>query len=258
MGWGDELMVAGLAREAQLRDPRKVRVVYDRPRYHEAWKNNPRIALKDEKGDLQELPGRVNGLRPYMTAKDERRYVWKPYTAPVGELYFDEEEMLFGARHAARVIVEPTVKAGAYSNKDWGWRKWTMLARVLAERGIPVTQIGPETGPHLEGVEFIGTGSVRRAAAMLATARAAVVTEGALHHVCAVVGCPAVVIYGGFISPEVTGYAGQAGIFTGQGLGCGRRIACSHCRECMDAITPQRVAEELEALLEKRAGIVAA
>ena len=43
MGWGDELMVTGLAREAQLRDPRKVRVVYDRPRYHEAWKHNPRI-----------------------------------------------------------------------------------------------------------------------------------------------------------------------------------------------------------------------
>jgi len=86
MGWGDELMVTGHARELQARDPRRVRPVYEKQRDHEAWENNPRIAGKQEKGDFQQYRGRVDGLRPYMTAKSGDRYGWKAYGPPVGEL----------------------------------------------------------------------------------------------------------------------------------------------------------------------------
>lgn len=252
MGWGDELMVTGHARELQARDPRKVRPTYERQRDHEAWLHNPRIAGKNEGGDVQIYLGRVNGLRPYMTFKDSDRYGWKPYGPPVGELYFSAEELEFGARWKDLVVLEPNVKPGASPNKDWGFARWRALARLLKERGIAAAQIGPYDARKLPGVQFIETRTVRHAAALLRRARGAVLPEGALHHCAAAVNCPAVVLFGGFISPAVTGYAGQASLFVqtpAHPLGCGWRRPCEHCAAAMASFTPASVLQRLEEVL---------
>lgn len=239
-------MVTGRAREAQGRDPRKVRVIYEKPRWHEAWQNNPRIAGEFEKGDFQVLHARVNGLRPYIASKRVDRWTWHPYAPPVGELYFGTEESAFGERHAGHIVIEPNVKAGPGSNKDWGWEKWADLAQLLRQEfGDRVAQLGPTGTRVMPGVKWIQTFNMRAAAAVLGTAAAAVVPEGAMHHVCAALRTPAVVIFGGFISPGVTGYAGQTSIFTGSGLGCGMRNRCAHCRKAMHEIEPVEVMKRL-------------
>jgi ADP-heptose:LPS heptosyltransferase len=107
----------------------------------------------------------------------------------------------------------------------------------------------------LEGVEFIETPTLRHAAAIVARARAVVVPEGGLHHTAAVFNVPAVVIYGGFISPAVTGYAGQVSLFANDEkhpLGCGWRTPCDHCAKAMASITPEIVANHLETLIANR------
>jgi hypothetical protein len=94
------------------------------------------------------------------------------------------------------------------------------------------------------------------AAAVIARAQAVVVPEGGLHHTAAVFGTPAVVIYGGFISPEVTGYAGQTAMYAKSDehpLGCGWRVPCTHCQQAMASIVPETVADELEKQLAKPA-----
>lgn len=248
MGWGDELMVTGQARVLQESDPRKVRIVYERPRWHDVWANNPRIAREDEAGDFQELRPRVGYLRPYMAEKLRERWTWKPYRPPRGELYFDQAEIAFGAAHAGLVILEPHIKPGASPNKDWGWARWAKLTWLLQEKhGLRITQLGSGVNPLLDGAEHIGTKTMRLAAAVIARARAVVCHEGAFHHACAALGVdtPAVVIYGGYISPEVTGYDGQANFFSGNGLGCGMRLPCPHCRDSMAKIRPEQVAERL-------------
>jgi hypothetical protein len=62
-----------------------------------------------------------------------------------------------------------------------------------------------------------------------------------LHHAAAALGVPAVVIFGGFISPAVTGYAAHANIFTGDDLGCGNINPCPHCRAAMERISVDQV-----------------
>ncbi len=252
MGWGDELMVTGHARELQARDPRRVRPQYDRARDHESWLNNPRIANRYEKGDFQIYAGRVNGLRPYMAAKLDGRYIWRAHQPPVGELYFSEDEISFAGGWPNRIVLHPCLKPGAPVNKDWGWKRWCQLVDLMRSKGYKPSQIGIDSSRRLPGVEFIVTKTMRRAAALLARARAAVLLEGGLHHCAAAVRCPAVVIYGGFISPAVTGYAGQRGLFVQtkeHPLGCGWRTACEHCAQAMAQITPAQVLSELEALL---------
>ena len=256
MGWGDELMVTGRARVMQERDRRKVRVVYERPnRWFEAYDHNPRLAVPSEQGNFQILHPRVNGLRPYCTAKTPERWGWRKYQPPVGELYLTASERAFGAHYAGRILLEPHIKASASPNKQWGWVRWNKLAWLLTRRGLKVSQIGPAGVPVLEGIEFIDTPGLRHAAAVIATARAAVLPEGGLHHTAAVFGTPAVVIYGGFISPEVTGYAGQTALFAKSDehpLGCGWRLPCRHCEQAMASIAPETVADELEKLLAER------
>lgn len=267
MGWGDELMVTGHVREQQRTDPRKVRIVYERPRWSTAWDHNPRIAAKGEAGDFQEYVARHDYLRPYIAAKSGEQWTWRAYPGgwgggpPVGELYFTDTERAFAAPYAGRVILEPRLKPGASPNKDWGWARWDELATLLRARRIPYTQLGPIDSPLLKGAEWIETNSMRYAAAVMAVARAAVLPEGGLHHVAAAVGTPAVVLFGGYIAPAVTGYAAHRNLFvhtSAHPLGCGMRVACRHCRDAMAEIEPLAVLHHLEALLEERARRLAA
>lgn len=247
MGLGDEIIVTGQARVLQQTDPRKVRVQYERQKWFAVWDHNPRIARPDEQGDFQVLePRDARRLRPYCSDKTHRRWTWREFRPPRGELYFTPAERDFGRRHAGRVILEPHIKAGASPNKQWGWVRWNRLAWLLQEKhGVRVTQLGALGVPQLEGAEYVPTRSIREAAAVLAHARVAVLPEGGLHHTAAAVNARAVVIYGGFIAPAVTGYDDQVSLFSGEGLGCGMRVPCGHCANAMQNIKPEAVADRV-------------
>ena len=246
-------MVTGMARQAQLNDPRKVRVILDgKERWSEIYRNNPRIATQGERGDFQSLIARANSLRPYMAEKTFGQWKWKAYKPPVGEIYFSDDELRFGKRHTGRIIFEPNTKAGASPNKRWPWAYWEKLTTIVRRSGHRPTQIGVPGSLVLPWVEFIPTENIRLAAALLANADASVMTEGGLMHAAAAVKTPAVVIFGAFISPSVTGYADQISLFRGHGLGCGMRVHCNCCKKAMDAITPEEAAEKLMTLLTKQ------
>lgn len=253
MGWGDDIMVTGQARLAQQRDPRKVRVMLEKgPRWSEVYRNNPRIAGPDETGDFQLLQVRQGFLRPYMTAKTAEQWHWQAWQPPRGEIYLSAAERAFGDRHRGRILLEPHNKAGASPNKEWGWIRWNKLAWQLKQRGYAVAQMGSTGTAVLEGAEHIVTPSFRHALAVLSQAVAAVLPEGGLHHAAAAFDVPAVVIYGGFISPAVTGYAGQVSLFSKSErypLGCGMRVRCPHCQDAMASIDPAAVADQLENVL---------
>jgi ADP-heptose:LPS heptosyltransferase len=118
------------------------------------------------------------------------------------------------------------------------------LVALLAGAGVAATQLGKGGTRVISGARFIQTRNFRHGCAVLKRARAAVVTEGGLHHAAAAVGTPAVVIYGGYISPAQTGYDGQVALFTG-GEPCGMRLPCGHCADAMARITPEEVFERV-------------
>lgn len=238
-------MVAGEAKRLQRIDPRKVRVVdrKGRARWHPLWDYNPRFANPEESGDFQILANGP-GLRPYILRKAPGRWIWATeWTPEPGEIYLTRAEMAFGEAHAGHVIVEPHIKPGASPNKRWA--RWQELVDAI---GLPWAQMGPPGMRALAGVRHIVTETFREACAVLAHSQAYVGPEGGLHHASAAVGLPAVVLFGGFISPQQTGYAAHRNLFTG-GEPCGMRYPCEHCRQAMDRITVAMVAEEIECVL---------
>lgn len=256
MGFGDELLVTGHCRLLQQTDPRKVRLDYGKKIWNEVFDHNPRIAHSTDK-DVQVYYPRPNNLRPYCAGKTTDRWTWQEYKPPVGELYFQPDELALAARHNIDVVIEPGIKSGASPNKQWGPGRWAQLIAMMLKAGIrPVQFVRPGTKQGFPGVSVIETNKFRRACAILARARAAVVHEGGLHHAAAVVGVPAVVIYGGFISPAQTGYDLHTNLFTG-GEPCGWRIPCRHCARAMEKITPELVLHELQKVLARRTAVAA-
>lgn len=250
MGWGDELIATGQARVLQQTNPGKV-VIQDRhgaQREHEMWRGNPRIATRSDRLHKPQFLANGPGVRPYIVAKTGRQWSWREFECPVGEIYFSEDEKNFAAQFSPGVILEPNNKAKASPNKDWGFSNWQRLVELMLGAGIRPWQLGPPGTRVLAGAKIIHTPSFRHGCAVLARAKACVLPEGGLHHAAAAVCVPAVVIYGGFISPKQTGYASQVNLFTG-GEPCGMRIPCEHCKRAMVAITPTMVLEELQRII---------
>ena len=251
MGWGDEIIVTGVARRLQEEGRSWLRVrVLDRegrPRWHPIWDQNPRFARAGWSGPALTTTNGP-GCRPYIARETARRWFWREWVCPVGEIRLTAAERAFGARHAARIVVEPTLSGKASPNKQWGRRRWKLLATLLARHGHRVSQVGPGGTPLLPGAEWIETASFREACAVLGAARLAILPEGGLHHAAGALGVPSIVLFGGFISPRQTGYAHQLNVFTG-GDPCGWRVRCGHCAGAMKRIEPEGILDRALALL---------
>ena len=251
MGWGDELIVTGQARELQGGTQRKV-VVYDRHgriRAHDMWRNNPRILGRSDRSHKPIELVNGPGHRPYIAGKSEQRWTWREWQCPVGEIYLSPDEIAFALPHVPQVVIEPNVKQNASPNKNWGHERWTRLVALMRVAGVQPWQLGSAGTQLIPGAKLIETPDFRYACAVLARAKAAVLPEGGLHHAAAALKVPAVVIFGGYIGPKQTGYEGQVSLFTG-GQACGMRIECLHCAAAMAAITPELVMERLMHLLQ--------
>jgi hypothetical protein len=245
MGIGDEIMAAGEATMHRQRTGKPTAIVdsHGRLRKHPIWENNADVAtsFKHAGARLFNCPG----FRPYVAAKNEERWTWKPYHPKPARivLYAAEEE--FGRKHAGKILIEPNIKQIGHTNKAWLPERWQQLADRFPGRFV---QVGWGDFRRLDGVEIAVTHTPRLAAAVLKHSLAYVGPEGGLHHMAAALERPAVVLFGGFISPENTGYDTHRNLFTG-GRACGMRRNCEHCRKAMSAITVDIVARHIEEIL---------
>ena len=248
MGFGDNLMATGLARGAAARNKRVAfgdgkKIIWDQHSQH-IFHGNPNIALPGEerRKDLEWVP-HYKGHRLY-NSQASGRWVWNYDFKPTpGEMFFSVPELDDGRRSGKGfVIVEPNVprwKTAAY-NKDWGVHRYQAVANELRQRGIRLLQLIYGNEPILVGVSQTKTKSFRDAISIMANAVGYLGPEGGLHHAAAAVGIPAVVIFGGFVPPSVTGYKTHINL-TGGAEACGSLTKCEHCRAALAAITPEEV-----------------
>lgn len=257
MGWGDEIMVTAIARQMQLKDPRKVLVVdrHERPRWHEIWDHNPRLLRPHDAarrpGSYQRLKN-GSGFRPYLDyslCKGREMFAYNDYRVEPGEIYLSPSEKRLAELARGMIVIEPTIKAGASPNKDWGFERWKQLAKLISN-DAPLVQLGPTNHMLIRQARHLCTRNYREAAAVLSGARLIVTAEGGLHHCAAALGIRGVIIFGGFISPATTGYELHTNL-AAPGPACGMRVPCKHCAQAMASITPLAVAEAVRAQLAK-------
>ena len=245
MGWGDELMACGEA--MALGGVVAIRDRSGNVRWHDAWANNPHIAKQNQKYDASIVNG--PGARPYAESATNTEWRWKPYKPKPATFFFSEQELAETLTLTSGfVVVEPFLKAKQESvNRDWGWDNF---AAVTSEVKADWVQFGAAKPRLLPNARWIETPTPRHMAAMMSKAKTFLLPEGGMHHTAAAFGIKGVVLFGGFIAPQVTGYSMHKNIFTGGGLGCGSRLKCQHCVEAWAKITPERIIKIMRGLVK--------
>jgi ADP-heptose:LPS heptosyltransferase len=243
-------MAAGEARllHAQRKLPVLIVGIDGRPRWSEVYEGNPYLLRWGQRACKHVRM--INGphARPYIASKTDKQWTWRPYQPKPAEVFLTDEEKAFAEPYRGMVMVEPNGKNIGHSNKLWLWERWVALLEGSTLQFVQcISGLGGQNVLHK--AQRVTTPTFRHAMAVLSVCRLFVGGEGGLHHAAAAVGVPAVVLFGGFISPEVTGYQQHENLFTGLGLGCGARVDCVHCRSAMQRISVEDVNAKINALL---------
>lgn len=257
MGLGDEIMASGRARLLHEKTGKRVCIVdrHGSPRWHEIWDGVDFLS----KNFGQDVVTLADGprCRPYIASagggfvkfRRSHRAIPGSVTIPEYLLHVPENRRI--------IFVEPGFKGtNSADNKDWGWSNWVDLSERLHSAGFPLVQVPMAGRKALRRAVPMYEESLHGLASWVTRARLVVTTEGGVHHMAAAVGTPAVVIWGGYTSPDFLGYPDHFNIFDEHDQSpCGRLSSCGHCRERMDAITVCRVESAILSALSKEAEI---
>lgn len=217
---------------------------------------NPNIARpgseKKSRGNLEWIPF-YKGRRQYNTQGDGR-WIWNyEFKAKPGEIFFSDQERKFAETYVPGfVLIEPNVPRwkSVAPNKQWPVWRYNEVAKKLISAGYDVMQFSYGTGHIIPGAKQVVTPDFRRALALMKRAALYIGAEGGLHHGAAAVGIPAVVLFGGFIPPQVTGYDTHTNL-TGGATACGSFTPCRHCAAAMDNISIDEVSAAASTHLAK-------
>jgi ADP-heptose:LPS heptosyltransferase len=252
LGLGDQLLATGMARGALDRGKRIAfgdghRIMWDQ-HSGEIFDRNPNIARpgSEKAADLEWVPF-FKGSRLY-NKPAAGRWIWNyEFRAAPGEMFFSHQEQTEGRRYGAGfVLIEPYVAPwkSSSANKDWGLAKYQAVTNRLLGLGHAVVQLRyPKGGPALNGTRMVMSRSFRDALSIMQNAALYIGPEGGLHHGAAAVSIPAVVLFGGFIPPSVTGYPTHTNLTGGATEACGNLRPCAHCRDALAAISVDQVVE---------------
>lgn len=165
----------------------------------------------------------------------------------------EKEKNRYGEFHGS-IVVQTSRKNPRYkiANKEWVPENWKRLGDQLARMGRMV-QVGSADDPEIVGAaDLRGKTTIRELASLMANARVFVGLEGFLMHLARAVDLPSVIIYGGWIAPRQSGYENNINLFTALPCSpCGFTNHCDYDRECMKKITPEKVVEATQAILNR-------
>lgn len=283
MGLGDEVMMTARVKKTK----NDYEITYGKkpwlilpltqngtPYWNPVFDNNPNIPLLSrsqhwdysdifiDDNNIIPIYQRQNGYRHYVDSAKSipgMSYAWKPWDIEPGEIYFSQAEkdnikelkenkqLLYGTRKL--IIVEPAIKTDLQRNKEWPEHYWIEVIEQLKHQGHEVYQFAHPYMKNYQIVEALNIDGIRHMLCALSIADAIVSIEGGLHHCAAALGIPGVVIFGGFISPEITGYKIHRNLTHATEF-CGIYGAhCPHCAAEMEKIKPDEVITALTEVL---------
>lgn len=254
MGFGDDIMGTGMARGAHKRGKRIAfgdgkRIIWG-PHSAEMFRGNPNIAPPGQENapDIEWIKY-FKGHRIY-NRLDGNRWIWNyDFHATPGEFFFDSPPMVDD--EARIIVIEPNVpqQKGCAPNKQWPVARYQAVADWLTGEAFRVVQPWYSGAMvRLKNAEHIEFKKFRDAIEFLQSASLYIGPEGGLHHAAAAVGIPAVVLFGGFIPPSVTGYDSHCNL-TGGAQACGSIVRCQHCIDAMQRIHEADVMESAYRML---------
>jgi len=256
MGYGDDMMATYYARKLSEKYGKKVAVGNgSRYYYSEVFDNNPYLMENPLLKKAKKLPDdtlwleNYPGCRPYIDyqSSNQDKLVFKDQgDRGVGDVFLTDQELVDAYTKIKNlvpfVLIEPSIKGTiSASNKDWGFERWQAVTKGVSAKH-KVVQVLHQFSTPLKGVESIEVNSFRESLAILYFSSYFLGSEGGMHHASAALGVPGQVIFGGFISPDITGYKIHRNHYIDGGISpCGSLLECEHCRVSMASILPETI-----------------
>lgn len=258
-GIGDALFVTAIARAlAESGRPAWVSTSYP-----ELWFNNPDIRGFLPPAFVRHLSRWLPALAVPMVYENPSphdpmhvmgrlalRAGLSPDSVERPRIYLTVQESEWGRDIAqGKIIIQSDAKTEWTPNKNWFPDRFQAVARACGELA-PVIQVGALSGPSLAGAsDWRGRTSVRQAAALLANARLFIGLEGGLMHMARAVKTPSIIIFGGYVSPEQTGYRENINFYSPvECAPCWKREPCPYQLKCMNVISAGDVIEAVHRL----------
>ena len=283
MGYGDEIMATAEAREAKKKFPNAKIVIGDGKKTYPSiiYLNNPNIyqgEISPTHNDEYIWVKNYIGHRPYILGHDKIKNFWnKDFSVIPGDIFFSKEEDQKGIFSVNKikelwsekigkpsnyvVVVEPNVKGPNYAklvgtnvsgkiNKDWGFEKWQQVINSLKDE---ITFIQPFKGEvrKLSNVIHVEC-SFRNAISIINQSNLFIGSEGGFSHAAGALKKNAIIVFGGWISPKITGYEFHENLYIDiPESPCGILSKCKHCESCMEKIKVDEVISKIIDLKNK-------
>ena len=276
MGWGDYIMTTGIVRRLKRQNPNLqilVKEPYNRTRqYRDIFYKNPFIVNTDtinEKLPHIKIPRIVAGINN----QSNNKIIWSPErVAEVGDFYVKKEETDFAEKNINTIIklwkaknqkepkgiifISDTAKRNVIIdkktvyyehavNREWGEKKWQRFISITSEDYIllKTSNIKEE---HFDGLYSIVC-DFRTTFSIMKKCDFFIGNEGGLAHLWAITRKKAIVIFGHWIPPHVTGYSFHLNLSTNLKDHCGSLKKCEKCLSFFNDLDP----EYIKFLLEK-------
>ena len=278
MGLGDEIMTTGFARLAKDAHPdaqiiignKEKNLIYD----HLIFKNNPNITKeKDIKLSMKTVwIETYPQKRPYIKRWDENKIYWNNNFRTVrGDLFFDNfeikkaDEIIKDIQKKKNmnkkiIFIEPSRKIKEYNknnldntlmgepNKCWVYDRWQEVIYKLRDKCIFIQSLHKDS-KKLEGVYGFKS-DFRIACSVMSLCDLFLGWEGGFSHAAAALKKKGVVLFGGWIHPNLTGYDDHLNIYCDiKGSPCGNKNYCEHCEKCRKLITVDQVVGRLNQII---------
>tara|TARA_Y100001970_G_scaffold166351_1_gene203467 strand:+ start:32702 stop:33562 length:861 start_codon:yes stop_codon:yes gene_type:complete len=285
MGFGDDLMITAFAELEKKKHPEKQLVIgnlEEKKMYHSIiYNNNPNICPIGEI-DRNKPIHFINyheRNRPYIdyTKSNNQNWSWNTFFSPTpGKLYFTKDEisnahsLLNQAKeywnkknsHKYKGIIffestsTKTTKDFYYykmKNKDWGFENWKQLILRLKDDFLLIQSIH-ENSIEFENVFYASEKfDFRTACALIQFCDLFIGPEGGFGHAAAALSKKAVLYFGGWIHPKVTGYSFHENIYYEDvNSPCGSvGYECKHCEDARNAISVDYFEKKIYSILDK-------
>ena len=284
MGLGDDIMITGIVEQEHIKHPDKQIVIGSLKRNlifdSLVYLNNPKITPSDK----------INKNKPvhFIDYNDENRFyinyekcdhnnlAWRTDFKPIpGRMYFSKTEIsdaksilkkanIFWSKkaeikHKGIIFFESYSTKNNHEfytykmkNKNWGEKNWTRLIDRLKDKYLIIQSVHGEA-KKIDGVFYSENEfDFRTACAVLNNCDMYLGNEGGFGHAAAALNKKALIYFGGWISPQSTGYAMHENIYYNDLTSpCGAvGYLCDHCDKARESITVEYLEEKVKLILQ--------
>lgn len=257
MGYGDQMMAAGLAEDLYRSDPSAGPVAIcdcaGNLRLQPLWKHNPMIgASADPRRSVRVGKGCLPYLQyPYSGTTGLRFVDPTIYRAADhrGSLFLTDAEKQFGrdvyARYGPFIAIEPSPTDRKNVNRAWPVESWQLMVGQLQRlTRLAIVQFDHPATSRLGSIPAVPSPDIRAAAGIIASAALVVSLEGGIPFIAAALRTPAVVLWGGCVSAPVLAYPEHVNLVDDSPeTPCGSLAPCQHCTHAWARLSPVYVAD---------------